>query len=160
MLLLKKFALCCAAAALAASSSVLAGEANTPAARGAALDEIVSQATKVRTTASEAAQQLRNRNADFNKVTDLVRTLDQDAEALKAKVAEFEAAHGNLTERELRELEKIRSVAAIVNVFVDNKLEILKASDLARQRELLRAKAEGIVKRADILMQSASRLKS
>jgi DNA repair ATPase RecN len=157
MLPLKNFAVCCAAAALA--SGTLLAESNAPS-RSAALDEIVSHASKVRTTASEAFQHLKNRNADYTKVKELVATLDRDAEALKAKVAEFEAANANLPERDLRELEKLRSVATIVNVFVDNKLEILKSNDLDRQRVLLRAKADGIVKRADMILQSASRLKS
>lgn len=157
MLPLKNFALCCATAALV--SGTLLAEPSAPA-RSAALDEIVSQASKVRTTASEAVQHLKNRNADFAKVRELAATLDQDAEALKAKVAEFEAANANLPERDLRELEKLRSVATIMNVFVDNKLEILKSDDLSRQRNLLRAKADGIVKRADMILQSASRLRS
>lgn len=157
MLTLKQLALSCAAATFASAS--LLAEPSAPA-RSAAIDEIVSHASKVRTTASEAAQHLKNRNADFAKVKDLVSTLDQDAEALKAKVAEFEAANTNLPERDLRELERLRSVATILNVFVDNKLEILKSDDLNRQRTLLRAKADGIVKRADMILQSASRLKS
>jgi DNA repair ATPase RecN len=157
MLTLKNVALSCAAAALASAS--LVAEPSAPS-RAAALDEIAAHASKVRATASEAFQLLKNRNADFAKVKELTAALDQDAEALKAKVAEFEAANTSLTEREQRELEKLRSVALVMNVFVDNKLEILKSDDLQRQRILLRAKADGIVKRADMILQSASRLKS
>lgn len=157
MLTLKNVAMSCAAAALASAS--LLAEPGAPS-RAAALDEITSHASKVRATASEAFQHLKNRNADFAKVKELAATLDQDAEALQAKVAQLEAASTNLPERDLRELERLRSVATIMNVFVDNKLEILKSDDLQRQRALLRAKADGIVKRADMILQSASRLKS
>lgn len=136
-------------------SAALPATANTP----AAFDRVIADADNIRREAREVREMLRDRRTSLAAVNDRVHMIDTRAQALKASVAEFDAT--GLSAAQVTALDRARSATDTLLALLNNKTTLLAdAASAERQRGLLRAKAEGIAKRAEIVGQEMARLRS
>ena len=123
------------------------------------LDQLVADAKQTQLEAREIGVLLKAKSPDFELVRSRMQTRIQHASKLNDSVAEFEAANATLTPRQQAEFDRIKSAAAVLKIFAENKHGILAGSDVREQRSLLRAKAEGIAKRAELVQVSAHKIR-
>jgi uncharacterized protein (DUF3084 family) len=120
--------------------------------------EIVGDAAKIQQDAAAIHSQLRLKNPDFDAVRSKTEALNSDIEALRKDVEAFEANHPNLTEAQKKDWELLKTKVQLLMIFADQKKELLNSGDVRKNRTMLRAHAQGIAKRAEMLQQTASRL--
>ena len=140
-------------AALGAASAL----ANTNPNLNESIDRILSEARAVEHQAEQLSTSLKSRQADLSKATEMSTQLKERVKAVKQLVEEIEpsiaAAHRDV-------YDSIVLKAKLLEIFVMNKEELLTSAQAAKKRSLIRAKADGIAKRAEMLQQAAIRLKS
>lgn len=140
------------AATLAAAPAPAAAESRS------AFDQIIADAQRVRQEAQDVKQLLRSRDADQAVVLQRVSVLETHAQALKASIGSLNAADAGLNSTQLAAVERARAATDTLLVLLQNKTAMLAdAEQMARQRSLLRAKAEGIVARARMVEQQMAR---
>lgn len=134
---------------------ILAGAALSLSAFAANLESITESANKTQAEAREIAAMLKVKKPDFDAVKNRMATLESHSDELTKMIEEAEPTLGSQAE-----FAKVRELAKIVAVFVDNKKAMLESDDRAKNRELLRAKADGIAQRAELIRRAAQKLKS
>ena len=140
------------AATLAAAPAPAAAESRS------AFDQIIADAQRVRQEAQDVKQLLRSRDADQAVELQRVSVLETHAQALKASIGSLNAAEAGLTSTQMAAVERARAATDTLLVLLQNKTAMLAdAEQMARQRSLLRAKAEGIVARARMVEQQMAR---
>jgi hypothetical protein len=140
------------AATLAAAPVPAAAESRS------AFDQIIADAQRVRLEAQDVKQLLRSRDADQAVVLQRVSVLETHAQALKASIGSLDAAEAGLNSTQLAAVERARAATDTLLILLQNKTAMLAdAEQMARQRSLLRAKAEGIVFRARLVEQQMAR---
>ncbi|MFN7979302.1 MAG: hypothetical protein U0P30_14290 [Vicinamibacterales bacterium] len=110
-------------------------------------DQILADARAVRTEAEEVKLLLKHKAAEQVVLQQRLDVIGQHARSLKDAVDRIDTA--SFTSKQMAALERARVTADTLLVILNNKAAILATPDgLAKQRGLLRAKAEGIVARA------------
>lgn len=122
------------------------------------LDEIVTSAKKTQLEAREISNLLKVKTPDYDRVRTKMQLLTEHAADVNRLVAELEASNPSLSSSQQAEFNRLKEIAKLVDVFVTNKNNLLASSDL--NRKLLRAKADGIAKRAEMVQESAIRIRS
>lgn len=124
------------------------------------LDQIVVEAQRVRAEAREVSQLLRAKRPDFTLVNQRVDTLHAHARALTQSLESFETDAAGLRPTQAEALDRARTAGALLSVMLSNKTSMLSDVETAgRQRSLLRAKAEGIARRAAIVEAQLARVR-
>ncbi len=123
-----------------------------------AFDQIIADAQRVRQEAMDVKQLLRSRDAEQAVVLQRVSVLESHAQALKASISQLDAGEAGLNSTQLAAVERARAATETLLILLQNKTAMLAdAETLARQRSLLRAKADGIVVRARLVEQQMAR---
>lgn len=123
-----------------------------------AFDQIIADAQRVRQEALDVKQLLRSRDAEQAVVLQRVSVLESHAQALKASISQLDAGEAGLNSTQLAAVERARAATETLLILLQNKTAMLAdAETLARQRSLLRAKADGIVVRARLVEQQMAR---
>ncbi len=120
--------------------------------------DIVGDAAKIQQDATAINSQLRAKSPDFDAVRSRVEALNTDIESLRKDVEAIEANLSNLTEAQKKDWELLKTKVQLLMIFADQKKELLNSGDVRKHRTMLRAHAQGIAKRAEMLQQTASRL--
>lgn len=119
---------------------------------------IAEEARKVQNEAQQVGQMLRAKSPDYSEVSTRLEAVERHNDALREMILQFEAKHPGLSQDKHAELERMKQTAAVKDIFIENKKGILAQDDRDKNRRLLRAKADGIAKRAEILQASALRM--
>lgn len=120
------------------------------------LDQISADAGKARAEALEIKTLLKAKAPDMAQVQQKLDTLRTHVDQLKVTTDALDPAQYQLTTAQAAELDKVRKTAEVLQVFVQNKADML--ADGA-DRSLLRAKADGVARRAAVVEQSVARLR-
>jgi hypothetical protein len=127
----------------------------------ATFDQIAADAQRVRVEAQEVRQLLRSGQPDFALVQQRLQTLERHAQALRQSMDGLDASAVETSDRHKAALERARAATETLLVILNNKATMLADTDsAARQRSLLRAKADGIAKRAGIVEKQMAQLRS
>ena len=144
-----------ATAALIAAAPAAAAARTSP-----AVDQIVADAQKVREEAQEVKLLLKHRAADAAALQQRLGVIETHAKALKAAIAEVRTSQTSLTSKQLEALERAHGAAETLLVMLTNKAAIVAdAARFEKERGLLRAKADGIARRAQLVEQQMERLR-
>jgi hypothetical protein len=125
------------------------------------IDQIVADAQKVRIEAREVKALLKDRAADPVVVQQRLTVIEAHAQSLKSAIAAMRASDTSLTSTQVAALERAQAAAETLLVLLDNKSTMVAdAAEFQRKRGLLRAKADGIAQRAEIVEKQMAVLRS
>ncbi|MGE0460857.1 MAG: hypothetical protein AB7Q16_05770 [Vicinamibacterales bacterium] len=128
---------------------------------GPAIEQVAAHAARVSADAREIRQLLRGGRPDFALVRERVATLEAQAGSLRDAIAAVDAARADLTSTQVAALDRARRASDTLLVLLANKAPMLQdAETVKKNRRLLRAKAEGIAKRADIVRQQIGQVRA
>jgi hypothetical protein len=120
---------------------------------------LVMEAKKVELEAQDISKELRSRQFDLDKVKGMMSNLTAHIESVNRMVAELEPMQTSMSEQQKAKFEQVKSKAQLLTIFAANKQDMLSGDRPEKNRSLLRAKADGIAKRAELLQQSAMALR-
>lgn len=114
-------------------------------------DQVVADAQTIRTEALDVKRLLKDKSADPTAVAQRVATLEAHAKSLKTALAYLQGDQ-TLTPSQRAAVDKAMAATEPMIVILNNKLSLLAdAEKAAKQRGLLRDKADGIAKRAQMV---------
>ena len=126
----------------------------------AALEQIVTNAQRVRAEAQDIRQRLRAKAPDFTDVHQRMSTLQTHADTLKQSFSAFDVAGAQFTEPQKAAFERARGATDVMHVLLANKTNMLAdAAENTRNRTSLGAQAESIAKRAEMVQQQVARIR-
>jgi ABC-type transporter Mla subunit MlaD len=137
--------------------TVAPASANLKPHAAAQLDQIVAAAKTIQTDAQDVSTLLRAKTPNFDRVSEKMQVMGEHSTELNRLIEQLEAANTEATPAQRAEFDRMKELAQLVNIFVANKSDLLSAP--RRERNVLRAKADGIAKRAGLLQQSAQRVR-
>ncbi|MBL8230505.1 MAG: hypothetical protein JNL98_18585 [Bryobacterales bacterium] len=143
-----------AAAALSFGVQAAHGEDLEPKA-----EQLVTEAKKVQLEAEDISKALKPRDFDLPKVKEMMTTLDEHIQKVDALVKELAPFEAGMTAAQKSRYEAVKMKSQLLTVFATNKKTMLDGGDAAKNRGLLRAKADGIAQRAEMLQKSAMALR-
>lgn len=120
------------------------------------IDRIVAEAQAVEQHAVNLSRTLKDKRADLSKASEMTAGLKERIRTVKDLVNQIEPSVAD-SNREV--YEKVVLKAQLLEIIANNKEQLLNREEAARKRSLLRANADGIAKRAEMLQQSALKLK-
>lgn len=123
-----------------------------------AIGEINSHALAVQKSAEWISQQLKSKQPDAQQLEQRLATVDENIGKLKDLVAGLEASHPSLTATQQQHWDKMKMKVDLLAVFANVKKDLLSKGELEKNRNLLRAHANGIAKRAVLLQQTAAKV--
>lgn len=124
------------------------------------LEQIGSNADRVRIEAQGIHQLLRAKAPDFADVTLRMSTLQTHADALKQSLTVFDVAGARFTDAQGTAFVRAGSTTETLLVLLTNKSRMLAdTAGHSRNRISLRAQAEGIVKRAEMVQQAIAKIR-
>ncbi|MBK9168963.1 MAG: hypothetical protein IPM24_16040 [Bryobacterales bacterium] len=91
-------------------------------------------------------------------IRDKMEPLEKHVGTLHELVGSLEGERSSMTASQVAALDRVKLKSELLHVFTNNKKNMLEG-DWRKNRSMLRAKAEGIAKRAQALRQSARGLK-
>jgi len=118
------------------------------------LNSIMEHAKSVRMDAQQISTALKSKNFDTNEVKNKIEATQGRINNLKEAVAAYEAANPGAVNSE--NWKAVKDRVTLLEIFASRKAELL--TDAQRNRGMLRAHADGIVKRAVSLQETAARL--
>lgn len=128
--------------------------------KSAWVDQVVAEAKKAQIEAREISDLLKDKRSDTARIASKLAYLSQHAAKVNELIASLDVASLQLTPAQMSEFERMKQASQILNIFVENKRNLLDAGKLQTHRGLLRAKADGIAKRAEFVQVSALRARS
>lgn len=121
-------------------------------------DQILTDARAVRTEAEEVKLLLKHKAAEQAVLQQRLDVIGQHARSLKDAVDRIDTT--SFTSKQMAALERARTTAETLLVILNNKAAILASPDgLAKQRGLLKAKADGIAARATTVEKQLQQLR-
>ncbi|HBY63551.1 MAG TPA: hypothetical protein DEH78_27315 [Solibacterales bacterium] len=120
---------------------------------------LISEAKKVQLEAQDISKELRVRQFDLNKVKEMMTSLTAHVEAVNKMVAELQPMEQSMTGQQQAKFNLIKTKAELLTIFATNKQGMLLGDQPEKSRSVLRAKAEGIAKRSEMLQKSAMALR-
>jgi len=145
------------ATAMLCAATLLAADADSKAALKDTAQKLIMESRTTREMAMQIAEQLR-RSADTGAIRDQIATLEQHAASIRQLIADLESKGNELTARQRQQLETARKVAEILNVFIENKKQMLASVTSPRDREQVRYQAIGVAQRAEMIEKTISKL--
>lgn len=126
----------------------------------APLDDVLATAAQVRVAALEMTQLLKDGRPDGPVVLQHLSILQERARVLREAMATIDIETMSLVPADRVSLERARAASDALDVLLQNKAALLADPVRAeRERRLIRAKAEGIAKRAEIVEDQVSRVR-
>lgn len=149
-----------AVAAMPAFGNDSHGSASPGQSRSAWVDQVVAEAKKAQLEAREISDLLKNKRSDTTRIASKLEYLSQHAAKVNELIASIDPASLQLTTAQMSEFERMKQASQILKIFVENKQQLLSSGKVQTHRGLLRAKADGIAKRAEFVQVSALRVRS
>lgn len=119
---------------------------------------IIGDAANIQKDAEALSRDLKAKNLDPGKIKADIDLLGQhianlrtDVESVESHAAEFNAA-------QQKDWALIKEKVQLLTIFHERKTELMNSGDFKKNRAMLRAHADGIAKRAQMLQVTASRL--
>lgn len=128
----------------------------TGAAFAADIPTILQHAKSIEADATQISQALKSKRFDAAEVKTKIDGAHANFSNLQKAVADYETARPNAVSS--AEWKAVRDRVELLGIFLNRKAELV--GDAQKNRGMLRAHAQGIVKRAADLQQTASRLQS
>ncbi len=126
----------------------------------APLDDVVASAAYVRIEAMELTQVLRDRRPNMLVVLQRLSVLQERARTLQETLATVDDETIILVPADRVSLQRARAASDALIVLLQNKATLLADPErAARERRLIRAKAEGIAKRAELVEDEVARVR-
>lgn len=128
----------------------------------AALDQefaaqLLESAKNIERDAGLVSSALKSKSLDAGDVRSKIDAMSGDVTKLQELVARFEQGHPQMSERDTAEWKQVKEKVQLLEIFHGHK-QTLAAGDLAKNRTLLRAHADGVAKRAVKLQQTVTRM--
>lgn len=136
----------------AALAATFAFAANNTGANHA--QEIASRAVSIQKDAEWMSKHLKTRQIDRQQLEQHAQSVEENIAKLKELVAGLESDGAAKTDS----LQLVKTKVQLLEIFHGKKKEILTQGDLSKNRGLLRAQADGIAKRAEMLQRTASQM--
>jgi hypothetical protein len=127
-------------------------------AQAATLDDITFEARQAKAKADEMRTMLKNRAVDPSRVSAQMEVLEAHSAKLNELITAYAEANQTLDRRAASELERMKVTAEVLQILFNNKQNLMESNGMSN-RGLLRAKAEGIARRAGMIQQSAQRIR-
>jgi len=143
--------------ALLCATTLLVADADSKAALKDTAQKLITESRTTRDMAMQIAEQLR-KSADTGAIRDQIATLEQHAASIRQLIADLESKGSDLTAKQRQQLETARKVAEILNVFIENKKQMLASVTSPRDRDQVRYQAIGVAQRAEMIEKTISRL--
>ncbi|MEJ5369956.1 MAG: hypothetical protein WHT08_16705 [Bryobacteraceae bacterium] len=143
--------------AVLCAASLLAADADEKTSLRDMAQKLITESRATREMAMQIADQLR-KSADAGSVRDQIPALEQHAASIRQLIAELESKGTTLTARQRQQLETARKVAEILNVFIENKKQMLASVSSPRDRDNVRYQAIGVAQRAEMIEKTISKL--
>jgi RecA/RadA recombinase len=143
--------------ALLCATTLLVADADSKAALKDTAQKLITESRTTREMAMQIAEQLR-KSADTGAIRDQIATLEQHAASIRQLITDLESKGSDLTAKQRQQLETARKVAEILNVFIENKKQMLASVTSPRDREQVRYQAIGVAQRAEMIEKTISRL--
>lgn len=121
--------------------------------------ELVGEAKKVQLEAEQIAETLKPKRPDFDRVNSMMDSLVRHVGSVKSMVGVIEGKAGSFDADQKKHLDLMKTKADLLEVFAANKQNILAGDDAGKKRDLLRAKANGIALRAEMLQRTALKIR-
>lgn len=142
---------------LLCSAALLAADADSQASLKDMAQKLITESRTTREMAIQIAEQLR-KTADTASVRDQIPVLEQHAASIQRLIADLESQGTALAARQRQQLETARKVAEILNVFIENKKQMLSQVASPRDRDQIRYQALGVAQRAEMIEKAISKL--
>jgi hypothetical protein len=143
--------------AMLCAAALLAADADERANLKDMAQKLITESRTTREMAMQIADQLR-KSSDTASVRDQIPVLEQHAASIRQLIGELESKGATLTSKQRRQLETARKVAEILNVFIENKKQMLASVSSPRDRDNVRFQAIGVAQRAGMIEKTISRL--
>ncbi len=143
--------------AMLCAAALLAADADEKANLKDMAQKLITESRATREMAMQIADQLR-KSSDTAPVRDQIPVLEQHASSIRQLIGELESKGTTLTSRQRQQLETARKVAEILNVFIENKKQMLASVSSPRDRDNVRFQAIGVAQRAEMIEKTISRL--
>ncbi|MBC7925565.1 MAG: hypothetical protein H7039_07900 [Bryobacteraceae bacterium] len=150
----------CRSLSFAALALVLFGPEQAPAEELAPkAEQLVTEAKKVQLEAQDISKELKPRGFDLARVQEMMANLERHVTSVDQLVKDLAPHEPQMTSHQKAKYEAVKMKAQLLTVFITNKRNILAGDELSKNRSLLRSKADGIARRAELLQQSAMALR-
>lgn len=143
--------------AMLCAAALLAADADERANLKDMAQKLITESRTTREMAMQIADQLR-KSSDTASVRDQLPVLEQHAASIRQLIGELESKGATLTSKQRQQLETARKVAEILNLFIENKKQMLAAVSSSRDRDSVRLQAIGVAQRAGMIEKTISRL--
>jgi TolA-binding protein len=121
------------------------------------VNQLRSTAQKLERDAAEVHRALKSKRHDADDIKARIDAMSSDVESLQKLVKDFEGTNPQFSSREQADWAALREKVRVLGIFHENKRR-LAAEDLAKNRSLIRAFADGVALRAKKLQVSAAQL--
>jgi hypothetical protein len=139
------------------AAALLAADTDSQASLKDMAQKLITESRTTREMAMQIAEQLR-KTSDTAAVRDQIPVLEQHAASIRDLINELESKGTALTSRQRQQLETARKVAEILNVFIENKKQMLASVTSPRDRDTVRYQAIGVAQRAEMIEKTISKL--
>ncbi|MFZ5929437.1 MAG: hypothetical protein ACOYX1_18550 [Acidobacteriota bacterium] len=143
--------------AMLCAAALLGADTDSQASLKDMAQKLISESRTTREVAMQIAEQLR-KTADTGAVRDQIPVLEQHAASIRQLIGDLESKGTTLTARQRQQLETARKVAEILNVFIENKKQMLNSVTSPRDRDQVRYQAIGVAQRAEMIEKTISKL--
>lgn len=140
---------------LVCALAVIPGSAN---ANTTLAGQLTSEARELRAMADDLAKQLKNRRADVSIVGSRLDEFVRKSGEIRRLVAELDQSGLTLNASRQREFDRLKNLAATLDLFVTNKKELAEGGQAAQNREMLRAHTVGVATRAEMIEKTVRKL--
>jgi chromosome segregation ATPase len=120
--------------------------------------QLSTEARELKTLANDVAAQLKNKRADIAVAQSRLPEFTQKANEISRLIGEIEGSGLTLDSRRQQELDRLKKLSLTLNLFVENKKQMLDSGGATAQRNLLRSHAVGVATRADLIGKSVRKL--
>jgi hypothetical protein len=148
------------ALSLVLSASAFANDTN-PAqslAQKSATSELLGESQLVKKMATDLANALKRKNADLSMAKQTSAEIVQRSAQIQKLIGELEQQSPSMNSSQIAELNRLKELGALLQVFVSNKSQVLESGATEAQRESLRANALGVATRAQMIEKSVAKL--
>jgi hypothetical protein len=121
------------------------------------VDQMMQSAKNIERDASIVSVALKTKKLDAEDVRSKIDAMGADLARLQELVARFESANPQLSERDRAEWQLIKDKVQLLEIFHGEKKK-LSSADVAKNRGLLRAHADGVAMRAQKLQQTVAKM--
>lgn len=122
----------------------------------AVYDDIARNAATVQSEAREISQMLKGKSYDIGVVKQKLAAMEEHAAKVHQSLAQLQPSD-DWSQEQRAEFDRLKSVAELMNIFIEDKRSNLEGD--RAERKMLRAKADGIAIRAELVQKSALRLR-